>query len=368
MSCSRLGSRAFEYSSVSGPKALILRSIYGSIMSSSEIEAMYSQLVQWYSQHSLTPRREVERNIAEKVAQGKTREQAIRELYEERTRFLQELVTPVRREAPLSRLEASLEPLRYAGSLESAAAVLFLLLFFSLFMLAVVSMSPEGFFVAIVAFMIVAVTLPILLLLFSGGRAEWRFEEEITLRGASGWTQAILETVPKVFQSLTLEEVLPHIEGNRLQLKIKLTRSVVEWSQYGTATRNVDLGFVVVEALFEPRDSDLHVKVSYSGEPPKEHASLAANEYEKLVVAFRSAVNEAWERVKPKPAFTLDFERLAELIASKGFVIAAVRCPYCGGSVDLPRSGDIMKCSYCGTTLKAVEVYEIIKRLVKDLT
>jgi len=48
-------------------------------------------------------------------------------------------------------------------------------------------------------------------------------------------------------------------------------------------------------------------------------------------------------------------------------VVAAVRCPYCGGSVELPKEGDTTKCPYCGTTLKAVDLYKVLLEMFKAL-
>lgn len=237
---------------------------------------------------------------------------------------------------------------------------------FLLVALAIASAPIGGFLAAV--FIIVAVIVPILALLSSNSGVSWRFEEEIVVRGAGEMLREILEALPKVFQALTLEEALPQVEDNRLQLKVKLTKAVTEKGGYSTLrTTSVDLGLVTIDTHFERREEDLIVKVSYAGNPPVEYAGLAADEYEKLVVAFRSAVNEALERVKPRTVISLDFTRLAELIASRGFVITAVRCPHCGGNVDLPKGGDTVKCSYCGTTLKAIKVYELIKKLIKKL-
>jgi hypothetical protein len=62
-----------------------------------------------------------------------------------------------------------------------------------------------------------------------------------------------------------------------------------------------------------------------------------------------------------------DFAKQAELLASKGVVVAAVRCPDCGGSVELPKEGDTTKCPYCGTTLKAVDLYKVLPEMFKAL-
>jgi len=50
------------------------------------------------------------------------------------------------------------------------------------------------------------------------------------------------------------------------------------------------------------------------------------------------------------------FSKLAEPLALRGLVAAAVRGPYCGVSVELPKEGGTTKCLYCGTTLKAIDL------------
>jgi DNA-directed RNA polymerase subunit RPC12/RpoP len=95
-----------------------------------------------------------------------------------------------------------------------------------------------------------------------------------------------------------------------------------------------------------------------------DHAALA---YERAIAAFRAALEEAYELVKPRAVVVVNFAELAELLASKGVVVAAVRCPYCGGSVELPKEGETTKCPYCGTTLKAVDLYKTLKEIIRGL-
>jgi hypothetical protein len=77
-----------------------------------------------------------------------------------------------------------------------------------------------------------------------------------------------------------------------------------------------------------------------------DHAALA---YERAIAAFRAALEEAYELVKPRAVVVVNFVELAELLASKGVVVAAVRCPY------------------CGTTLKAVDLYKTLKEIIRGL-
>lgn len=70
----------------------------------------------------------------------------------------------------------------------------------------------------------------------------------------------------------------------------------------------------------------------------------------------------------PKVVITIDFTELAKFIASTGLIITAVRCSYCNGRIGLPEKGDITKCLYCNSVIKAIDVYKIVKDLLKGFT
>lgn len=58
----------------------------------------------------------------------------------------------------------------------------------------------------------------------------------------------------------------------------------------------------------------------------------------------------------------IDFSSLRDVIARDGMVVQPITCPSCGKGMQIPSSGQIVTCSYCGTSLKAVDVYEELKR------
>lgn len=272
-----------------------------------------------------------------------------------------------------SELEKSFESLkqslrhRVAGIIVLVSFLVFISIFFMIPVLLAVG-AEEWVWIIV----IIGVAFPWLAILFAlgimSGRVQWNFEEEILVRRAGSYKKAIVQEVPKLFQKLAMEDAVVRVEDDHVLLKLKLTRGFIMKDSSGEAvTHYVDLGNFTIDARFEQRGDDLVVKVIYSGNPPRGHLNTAADTYEKLVVAFRSAVNESWERIRPRPLIQLDFTRLAELIASKGLVITAIRCPHCGGSLNLPASGETMKCPYCGITLKAIEVYEVIRSLLKEL-
>jgi hypothetical protein len=60
----------------------------------------------------------------------------------------------------------------------------------------------------------------------------------------------------------------------------------------------------------------------------------------------------------------LDFSFLRPL-AEKGMNLQAIKCPHCGGIVkDLPATGSLFNCAYCGSTIYANDIYKEISRLL----
>lgn len=70
------------------------------------------------------------------------------------------------------------------------------------------------------------------------------------------------------------------------------------------------------------------------------------------------------EKKKERVQLVLDFSFLRPL-AEKGVIMQAITCPHCGGKVeDLPSSGNIFECKYCGDKIYAVDIYREINRLL----
>jgi len=322
---------------------------------------MYEELISFYRRHYIRPQKALDRDIAERVSAGMTWEEAVASLYRETFGVEREFPWEVLAETSL---EAALERLKGGeGSVQGLYLVLMLFIVV-LFLAAAFSGGPNA---ALAAWM----------LAFFAGLAfmfaqnllwtTWVFRETLVVEGAGGQWREVAELVPKVFQKLTLQHVDWGLEGNKLTMKMKLEKSVLERGQEGSRAVAVDLGSFTVEAVFEDRGGNLVVSAFYRGEPPVARGGLAAEVYERVIVAFRSSLDEAWSQLKPKAVAVFDFAKLAELLASRGLVVAAVRCPYCGGSVELPKEGDTTKCPYCGTTLKAIDLYKVLMEMFKVL-
>ena len=70
------------------------------------------------------------------------------------------------------------------------------------------------------------------------------------------------------------------------------------------------------------------------------------------------------EMEKRNVQIILDFSSLKDAMSKGGVIMTAYNCPKCSGMVDLPESGKILICKYCGTPIKPVDIFEKIKSLI----
>jgi hypothetical protein len=61
---------------------------------------------------------------------------------------------------------------------------------------------------------------------------------------------------------------------------------------------------------------------------------------------------------------TLDFSSLKDVMSKGGVVMTTCKCPNCNAMVDIPETGKVLICKYCGTPIKAVDIFEKIKSLI----
>ena len=74
------------------------------------------------------------------------------------------------------------------------------------------------------------------------------------------------------------------------------------------------------------------------------------------------------QRLRPKQVnvnVNLDFTWLRGEMERGGLLLSAVKCPQCGGNLELPKSGDVVNCKYCGSSVHAVDVFDKLKSLIK---
>jgi hypothetical protein len=60
----------------------------------------------------------------------------------------------------------------------------------------------------------------------------------------------------------------------------------------------------------------------------------------------------------------VDFSSLKDVMAKGGLVMTTYKCPNCNAMVNIPESGKVLMCQYCGTPIKPVDIFEKIKSLI----
>jgi len=87
-----------------------------------------------------------------------------------------------------------------------------------------------------------------------------------------------------------------------------------------------------------------------------------------LLIHQRRTTLEEEEKERGKKAQVLiDFSFLRSKIEKGGLLLTEISCPYCGGRVNLPETGNICKCSHCQREMYAVDIFEKIKQLLSDI-
>jgi ribosomal protein S27AE len=71
------------------------------------------------------------------------------------------------------------------------------------------------------------------------------------------------------------------------------------------------------------------------------------------------------DKEKAKVQIIVDFSSLKDEMSKGGIVMSAYNCPKCSAMVDLPETGKILICKYCGTPIKPVDIFEQIKSLIE---
>jgi len=61
---------------------------------------------------------------------------------------------------------------------------------------------------------------------------------------------------------------------------------------------------------------------------------------------------------------SIDYSTLRSLLTQKGFVLEAVKCPVCGGSLSVPDKGNITTCQYCKSTVYASDIFERLRTIL----
>jgi DNA-directed RNA polymerase subunit RPC12/RpoP len=60
-----------------------------------------------------------------------------------------------------------------------------------------------------------------------------------------------------------------------------------------------------------------------------------------------------------------DFVDLKESLTESGIIMSAFNCPKCDKMNDIPETGKLLICRYCGNPIKPKDIYEKIKEITK---
>lgn len=77
--------------------------------------------------------------------------------------------------------------------------------------------------------------------------------------------------------------------------------------------------------------------------------------------ALKGEINNEPQNVQ----IIVDFSSLKDEMAKGGVVMTTYKCPNCNGTVDIPETGKTLICKFCGTPIKAVDIFDRIKSLIE---
>lgn len=71
------------------------------------------------------------------------------------------------------------------------------------------------------------------------------------------------------------------------------------------------------------------------------------------------------EKKKERLHVMLDFSFLKTYMKKGGLIMQVLKCPHCSATIEFPESGTKIKCSYCGNTIYAQDIFEKVKSLLE---
>lgn len=319
--------------------------------SSRDIDSMYEKLLSHYRNTMVGGEARLTQELRTLMRGGLTREEAIRSLY------IDVFGTPFEKaklavEKPS--LDAELKKLRKKNNV----GPLIILLFVGL--LPVLLYSPVA-----AAFLLMVLSIAFSAIQYS--ETTWSYSESFSFPGDAGYLDAVMKELPNVYQELTLENIMAKRMGNTLLISLSTGTLVREEVGDASTTEYIDFGQFVIRADFSIENGDLKVNTTYSASVPRRFSSIAGELFEKYIVGFRVALRKTLEKVKPKVALQMDFEKLVSLLEKKGIIVKEVKCPHCGAPIKLPKKGTLTTCPYCGATLTVYDVFKIVKETLSEI-
>jgi len=307
---------------------------------------VYNRLVERYNAVHFGGRRRLDKEIEKLMESGCSWEEALEKIYlKEFGKTVQEETRE--KEVVEKSLEKSLIDLRTSDNY-GPLIFLFVLFLFPLFMVAPMLV----FLVFIFAILLLAIA--------NYQEIEWSFSENIVLKDCAQYLDKIIEIVPQIFQEIILKDISVKREGNILNISMHVSGSILERSSERGSIVYADIGIFTIKSIFDKMNDDINVSVEYYSSTPRKYSSLASEIYEKIVIGYRSALNEAVNRIR-RSRVEFTFSNLLEMLGRKGIILNEIRCPRCGAPVKLPEKGDTVECEYCGTVIKAIDILKIIR-------
>jgi DNA-directed RNA polymerase subunit RPC12/RpoP len=119
--------------------------------------------------------------------------------------------------------------------------------------------------------------------------------------------------------------------------------------------------------VFQPGGKKRRVGLLGSREPyldkkgMEDLKNMLANE----VTLGLQAIEE--EKRKSRIQYVIDFSFLKAEMEKGGVTVTTIKCPSCSAKLDVPSTGSMFKCKYCGNTIMAQDIFEKMKGFIKEL-
>lgn len=98
--------------------------------------------------------------------------------------------------------------------------------------------------------------------------------------------------------------------------------------------------------------------------------SFVREQIQSLIPVINTAISErksVLQTLKEKERIhvVVDFSSLKDIMAKGGIIMSTSNCPKCNAMLDIPESGKILFCKFCGAQIKPVDIFEKIKSLIQ---
>ncbi len=137
----------------------------------------------------------------------------------------------------------------------------------------------------------------------------------------------------------------------------------------------IPLESIQAMSVFKHWKGGLRINVSYEESGGKHDRGFTGkkrvvlDDIKGIIEKHRSKRVKVFEEEKKKERIqvVLDFSFLKHQLEKGGITLTTIKCPNCSGDVQIPEHGDIFKCQYCGSKVKAVDIFERMKGLISSL-